>query len=379
MSVSPAVETITSSLHRTWIEINLDRLRANLEVIKNRIRPTDHVMAVIKANAYGHGMSDIALALKNQVSFFGVSSVEEALRLQSQGITTPVFLFGALLKSEIPLVIKDGIHLSVSSYEEAEEMSRLSIEQGRVTPIHVKVDTGMGRLGIPLGDAIKVIERMVDLRGVFMEGIYTHFPSAELKDGFTERQIQDFTLLIKALETKNIRFKYRHAANSAGIFNAPNEWLNLVRPGLMLYGLYPGESLRAEASVNPVLSFKSRILLIKRLMPGQSVGYGRTFMADQPTFIATIGAGYSHGYPVAASGKSFVIYNGQRYPVAGRVSMDYLAINLGDTRAKVGDEVTMIGEDSEAAVTAEELATITGTIPYEIVTRLPSSLPRVYR
>lgn len=372
-------EIAKQSSQRVWVEVRLDRLRANLKTIRDQIGPAASIMAVVKANAYGHGMVDVAKALKGEASFLGVSSVEEALKLKEHGIETPIFLFGCLMRSEIPSVITDGITLSVSSLEEAQEISAVSLSMKRKTPVHVKIDTGMGRLGIPLGDAINRIEKMAAFSGISLEGIYTHFPTAERKDGFTERQVQDFVLLIKALETKNIRFKWRHAQNSAGIFNIQNEWLNLVRPGLMMYGLYPDPSLAETTKLAPVLSLKSRILLIKRIAPGDSVGYGRNFKAEKPTFIATIAAGYSHGYPVSASGKSYALYLGKRYRLAGRVSMDYLAVDLGDTRANAGDEITLIGEENDAAVSAEELAAWAGTIPYEIVTRLPSSLPRIYR
>ena len=372
------VKSTRESQHGTWIEIRCDRLLANLKTLTQHAGPYSQVMAVVKANAYGHGLVEIAKYLSAEVAYLGVASVREALTLKEERIETPIFLFGRLLGSEIPAVLADGITLSVSSFDESRTISEVSESFGRRTPVHIKVDTGMGRLGIPFGRAFSEIEKMATLRGIALEGIYTHFPTAEREDGFTHRQLQDFGLLLQALEKKGITFRYRHAANSAGSLKVRTPILNLVRPGLMLYGLYPDISLRDLASVSPILSLKSRIISLKRLQPGESVGYGRDFVTDRPTTIAILPVGYSHGYPFGLSNRSFVLFKGRRHPIAGRVSMDYLAINLGDTAAGMGDEVTLLGEDEGEAIRAEDLAAWAQTIPYEIVTRLAPNLPRIY-
>lgn len=372
-----AVETKSRSQPNTWLEIRLSRLRHNLRTIK-AAAPHSEVIAVVKANAYGHGLLEIAHALTGQVSYFGVSSLREALILRGHEIGTPVLIFGRLLSDELPLALTEGITLSVSSLEEAREISSISNSLGHKTPIHIKVDTGMGRLGIPLRQALSDIEAINKLEGLVLEGLYTHFPTAEKDDGFTQYQLQGFSLLIETLSKKGITFRYRHASNSAGILKADQSILNMIRPGLMLYGIYPDASLANLANITPILTLKSRLILVKILKAGESTGYGRDFIAQELTHIGILPIGYSHGYPFTASNRAYVLLRGQKYPVAGRISMDYLTVNFGNTAARIGEEVTLIGTEKEQNVRAEDLASWAGTIPYEIVTRFIPSLPRFY-
>lgn len=378
--MQPALDTEQKILNGTWLEIRLSRLLANLQSIKKCAGPGSQIMAVVKANAYGHGILKIAEALAGRVSYLGIASIAEALTLKEHRIETPIFFFGHFFPEEIPPILMDGITLSVSSFDEAREISELSLSLGRKTTIHIKVDTGMGRLGIPYAQAGKQIEQIFRLTGVIPEGIYTHFPTAESDDGFRDRQVQDLSFLLMELEKKGFTFRFRHAANSAGSIKVKTPVFNLVRPGLMLYGMYPDESLREAVGVSPILAFKSRIISLKRFQPGESVGYGRSYQINSPTVIAVLPVGYSQGYPFSSSNRSWVIHHGTRYPIAGRVSMDYLTVDLGaGSNTKVGDEVTLIGEDHGETIRAEELAQWAHTIPYEITTRLPLSLPRFYK
>ena len=235
----------------------------------------------------------------------------------------------------------------------------------------------MGRMGIPIREAIPAIEQMTRHKGIMMDGIYMHFPSAEKEAAFREKQILEFGLLLRTLEQKGISFRYRHASNSAATLTLKTPILNMIRPGLTLYGIYPDAALRDVARFQPVLSLKSRILLVKQIKAGESVGYGREFIAKTSSTVAVIPFGYSHGYPYAAWKKASVLYRGKRYPLAGKVSMDYLAVNLGCAQAQEGDTITLIGTDRDERITAEDIAEWAGTIPYEIVTRLNSHLPRI--
>lgn len=372
------VEPSSKSIDAAWIEIRRDRLLANLQAVAHEAGPRCQMLAVIKANAYGHGLIEVARTLAPYVRFLGAASIAEALELKEHGMGTGIFLFGCLLPHEIKAVLGYGITLSVSGFDEAREISMAAETMRRPTNLHLKIDTGMGRLGISLSKARREIERIAQLQGINLEGIYTHFPTAEVIDGFTERQVRDFTLLLRDLDEKGIRFRFVHAANSAGILKIKSPVFNLVRPGLMLYGVYPAAFLRETISLAPILSLKSRILLVKELAPGESAGYGRDFIAQRPTKIAVLPIGYSHGYPFSASNRASVLFRGKRYPIAGRVSMDYMTIDLGETDARAGEEVTLIGQDGRESITAEEVASWAQTIPYEILTRLSPRLTRIY-
>lgn len=362
--------------HSSWIELRSDALLKNLQTLRQHSGQTD-VLAVIKANGYGHGLKEIASILAGNVTYFGVATLREALELKEHHPKTPVFLFGHLFAQEIPAALLGGITLSVSSLEKAREISDISEGLDRKTSVHVKIDTGMGRMGIPAREAADCIEEMTRLKGLMLDGIYTHFPAAEKSDEFREKQMRKFGILLQLLEEKNIVFRFRHATNSAATLTLKAPFLNMIRPGLTLYGIYPDPGLKSSAHFKPVLSLKSRIVLVKKVRAGESVGYGREFVAERDTTIAVLPFGYSHGYPYAAWKKASVLFQGKRYPLAGKVSMDYIAVDLGKAEAKEGDTVTLIGEEQGDRITAEDIAGWSGTIPYEIVTRLNSHLPRV--
>ena len=362
--------------HGSWIEIRADRLLRNLQTLQKESGQTD-VLAVVKANAYGHGLKEIVSVLSGKVAYFGVATLREALELKEHHPKTPVFLFGHLFSHELPAALLGGITLSVSSLEKAREISNLSENLDHRTSVHVKIDTGMGRMGIPVREAADCIEAMTGLKGLMLDGIYMHFPTAEKNDTFRKAQVLAFKSLLLTLEEKNIVFRFRHAKNSAATLTLKDPFFNMIRPGLALYGVYPDPALRDAAHLEPVLSLKSRIVLVKKVRAGGSVGYGREFISNEDTTIAVLPFGYSHGYPYAAWKKAFVLFQGKRYPLAGKVSMDYIAINLGNTEAKEGDTVTLIGEEQAERITAEDIAGWAGTIPYEVLTRLNSNLPRI--
>ena len=380
--MSTLVSSAQKSGYGAWVEIRLDRLVSNLRNLKQHLGLSQQVMAVVKANAYGHGLLETAKALAGEAEYLGVSNLYEALELKEHGIETPIFLFGRLFESELKTAVKNSLRLSVSSLEEAEEISEASLQEGKQTFAHVKIDTGMGRLGIQEHQAVRFIPKMAEMKGLLLEGIYTHLPTSERNDGFAETQAEKFRLLIEIFRSKGIRFRLKHLANSGACLRMKqNEITNLVRPGLILYGIYPDPSLKPKFSAKPVLSLKSRIISLKRLEKGDTSGYGRDFTASQTTTLATLAIGYSHmlqGYPFSLSNRSEVLFRGKRYPLAGRVSMDYLTIDLGNATAETGAEVTLIGEEGDETITAEDLAKASGTIPYEIVTRLASRLPRFY-
>jgi len=371
--LAPKISGIQCS---AWIELSQGRLLKNLRTLQERSGQTD-ALAVVKANAYGHGLPEIAGMLVGKVAYFGVATLREALGMKEHYPQTPVFLFGHLFTRELPAALLSGITLSVSSLSKAREISGLSESLDRKTSVHIKVDTGMGRMGIPVREAVASIETMTTFKGLLLDGIYMHFPSAEKNDAIREAQIKAFEGLIQALEQKGIFFRFRHAKNSAAALTLTSPALNMIRPGLTLYGIYPDPSLKDAAHFEPVLSLKSQIVLVKRLREGESVGYGREFIAKRNTTVAVLPFGYSRGYPYAAWEKASVLFKGKRYPLAGKVSMDYLSLDLGDAEAQEGDTVTLIGEEGNDRITAEDIAEWAGTIPYEIVTRLNARIPRI--
>jgi alanine racemase len=365
----------------TWIEVDLDRIVRNLEQVRAKAGPFTRVMAVVKANAYGHGIVPVSKALQGKVDFLGIGSLKEASILREQGITAPLFLFGRLLAEEIPLALQMNLTVTVSSFEEARAISEASKRRSKKTAVHIKVDTGMGRLGIPFREALSEIEKIATLPSLQLGGVYTHFPAAErFPDELEKKELGEFELLIQSLRRIGIAFPFRHAANSAGALRFKSHPLNLVRLGIALYGIYPSPAFEGEIDLEPALSLKTRIVFVKRISPGESVSYGREFSAKEPTTIAVIPTGYAHGYPFHLSGKGEALLRGKRFRIAGRVCMDSMMIDLkGSTEACVGDEVTLLGASGEERVRAEELAALAGTIPYEIVTRLDGSLPRFYQ
>ena len=378
--MSAIIESTTRSQYGTWIEIRLSRLQQNLKTLKTQAGDASQVLAVVKANAYGHGLLKIAENLAGQVTYLGVSSLREALELKEHAVDSRIFIFGRLLSEELPAALVEGLTLSVSSFEEARDISDLSLSLSQKTQVHIKVDTGMGRLGIPFAQALPTIIKIAQLEGINAEGIYTHFPIAESESMFTHQQLNDFTHLVESLEGIGISFEFRHASNSAATIRIKTPYLNLIRPGLTLYGVYPSPTLEESIRLAPILTLKSRLITVKHLSAGDSAGYGRDFIAKKPTTIGVLPIGYSHGYPFTASNRAQVLFKGKRYSLAGRVSMDYLTIDLGsDAIAKLGDEVTLIGEEQNDRITVEELAGWAKTIPYEIATRLLPSLPRLYR
>ena len=375
-----STQTRTPSQENLWIEVNLGRIHSNLETLRLKIRPYTRVMAVIKANAYGHGLVPVAKALEGKVDFLGIGSLKEASILREQAVTTPLFLFGRLLKDQIPLALQMNLILTVSSFEEASHISEAATLLSKEIMVHVKVDTGMGRLGIPLSDAAAEIEKMAGLPALRLEGIYTHFPASEKYPGDGgEKELKEFEELIQNLRRKEISFSLRHAANSAGALRLKSPHLNLVRPGLALYGIYPDRSLEPELTLEPALSLKTRIIFVKRLQPGDSVGYARQYVASQSTTVAVLPVGYAHGIPFHLSGKGEALCRGKRFPFAGRVCMDSLMIDLGNfPNVRVGDEVILIGNSGNEQIRAEDIAARAKTIPYEIVTRLDPGVPRFY-
>ena len=363
-----------------WVDVDLAALRANLKTLKSFTGTEVAFMAVVKANAYGHGLIPVAGALKNHAEWFAVASLQEGVLLRKNGFSHPILIFGHLVPGEIQSALDWDLTLSVSCSEYAGWVNEAAARSGVKAPVHVKADTGMGRFGFSLEAAEDEILRIAAYSHLNLEGFYTHFPQAEFeRDSFTLEQISRFIRLKEDLARQGVQFKWVHACGSSGVVNYPEAHFNLVRPGLMLYGLYTDRALSRKITLKPVLSLRARWAMIKKIQAGTSVGYGRSFISERDTQIGILPVGYGHGYSWALKNNSRVLYQGKSYPIAGRISMDALAVDIGPgTKACLGDAVTLIGRENEEAVTAEELAEKSGTIAYEVVTRLNPFLDRVY-
>ncbi len=365
-----------------WAEIRLDHLRHNLREIRQKLQKSGaEVLAIVKADAYGHGMKAIAETLwKDGVNFFGVANIEEASELRRVCPQSKILALGSFHESQISLYVRLQIRPTVSSTEDLEMLEK-KLRPGARFPVHVKVDTGMGRLGVWHEEAINLLKKISASDKIKIEGIYTHFASAdEAGERSTLRQLALFDRLSKEILGFGIHPKYWHAANSLGLVRFHKAHFNLVRPGILLYGLNPWKKGNLDLKLKPVLSLKTRISFLKKVPKGRRLSYGGTHQTSNSTHIATLPIGYSHGFRVDFSNKGFVLVKGRRCAVVGRVTMDQTLVDVGKSPIdRRWDEVTLIGEENGQRISAEELAEIAGTIPYEVVCSIHSRIPRIYK
>ncbi|MFH1856599.1 MAG: alanine racemase [Candidatus Omnitrophota bacterium] len=367
-----------NTYRKTWAEIDLNAITHNFKQIRRRLQGGVRMLAAVKANAYGHGLINTSRHLeKIGADFLGTSSIDEAVELRKSGLKRPILNLSNLLRHETEAVINFGITPTITDFRTARTLDTKARFLNKQVPIHIKIDTGMGRIGLWHTEAERFIKDFKKLKNLTIEGIYTHFPSAEEDKEFTFRQIEEFNLFIEKIKSAGIKPHYSHAANSAALLNYKNAHFNLVRPGLALYGIKPAGG---EIDLKPALSFKTTVSYLKKICKGRSVGYGRTFMAEKDTLIATLPVGYADGYSQLFSNKAKVLVRNKFYPVAGMVCMDTTMIDIGlSCDIKVGDEVVLIGAQKEKSIKAEDLARLCGTIPYQILCWISSRVPRLYK
>ena len=377
-------------LRRTWAEIDLDTLARDFQAVRQAANPQAKVCCVVKADAYGHGAVRMAREFEELgADWFAVSNLEEALQLRFAQLQKPVLVLGYTPPEEASALAKYHISQCVYSLDYVRELSQYAVEAGVTVNIHVKIDTGMSRLGFYYQDisrdeaTVQEVKTACTLPGLYPEGIFTHFAvSDEGKEGdaFTMRQFGCFKEMIEALLREDISFEVRHCANSAAVFDYPLSHLDMVRAGIVIYGLYPSGELRSRPNLAPVLSLKSVVSHIKTVQPGATISYGRKFTADCERKVATVPVGYADGYPRILSAKGAqVLIGGKRCPILGRICMDQLMADVSDLpEVRVGDTVTLIGRDGQEEITADELAALEGSINYEVVCGLSKRVPRVY-
>jgi alanine racemase len=366
-----------------WAEINLAAVAHNIKALKALTKPGTKFMAVVKANGYGHGAEEVArVALENGADWLAVARVEEGIELRKKGIKASILVFGLVTGNMIREALENNLVLTVYNPESARAVADAALARGRNAPVHLKVDTGMGRLGFFLDEqSIKEIRDVISIPGLDPLGIYTHFAAADAGDkSYTRLQLQRFQEGLQVLAGYGIDFPLRHAANSAALIDLPGAHFDMVRPGISIYGLYPsGDVDQSRVALKPAMALKTRVTQVKEVDAGFSVSYGCTYVTPAPTTLATVAVGYADGYTRLLSSKASVLVHGERAPVVGRICMDQCVIDVGHIPGvKPGDEVVLMGSQGNNTISAYEIASAIGTINYEVVTMISARVPRVY-
>jgi alanine racemase len=370
----------TEGLRPTHVEVDLDRLTANYRAIAAHVAPA-RVMPILKANAYGHGLVEVARALeKVGAPYLGVAYLEEGLRLRQQGVRAPVLVMGGIIGSQIPQFLENDLTLTASSVDKLRAIEQQAAAAGRAATVHLKIDTGMGRIGVQWYSAQPLLEESLRCRRVKVEGIFTHLANADGPDTRHARlQLERFAEVLRFYERHSLPPPLRHAASSGAILQLPDSYLDLVRPGILFYGASPAPGLPLTVPVTQAARWITRVVFFKVCQPGNPVSYGSEWTPGEPTRVVTLPVGYGDGYGRAMSGQAQVLLNGKRYPVVGRICMDQIMVSIGQDSAYNGDEAVLLGNQGAGTIRIEELADWAGTIPHEVLTTINTRVPRVYR
>ncbi|WP_373897535.1 alanine racemase [Haloimpatiens sp. FM7315] len=369
-------------LRPVWAEIDLDKLANNMKEIR-RVAKSRDVIAVVKADAYGHGALDVApLFLENGASRLAVAVISEAVELRRGGIESPIMILGFTPPNLIDNLLKYDIEQTVYSFEFAQEISQMAKKNNKTAKIHIAIDTGMGRIGfLPKEQSIEEVYKISKLDNIVIEGMFSHFSTADEKDkDYTVAQIDKFNWFYEKLKEKGVKINTRHIANSAGVIDLPEIHFEAVRPGIIQYGYYPSEDVSKDViDIKPAMQLKTNIVHIKKIPAGEYIGYGRKFKTTRESVIATLPVGYADGYTRLLFNKAKVIVNNEFAPVVGRICMDQCMIDITDIKdVKIGTDVILIGETENIKFDAEDAAELLGTISYEVVCMIGRRVPRVY-
>ncbi len=363
----------------TWIEIDLDAIEHNLKAVKRKVGNDTKILAIVKADAYGHGAVRVSQALiDNGVDMLGVAFPEEGIEIRKNNINIPILVLNPVLSEQVEDILKYSMEVTVCSLDIARELSKTAKRHCCNIRIHVEVDTGMGGAGVTPGKALSFIKALQLIENLEIEGIFTHFNSSEEKDkSFAREQNNIFKEVIKQIGDEKIRIPLIHAANSAAILDMPDSYFNMVRPGLILYGIFPSNYVSRKIDLKPAMSVKTKIINLKHLDPGRTIGYGRTFEILKRTTVATIPVGYRYSYNRRFSNLGKVLINGKRASIIGRVCMDRCFIDVTNLQdVEIGSEVILYGNQRNEAISIESAAELIGTIPYEIVCNIGTKVPK---
>ena len=362
--------------------VDLDAIRHNILEMRKHIRSTTKLLAVIKADAYGHGSVAVARALDDLADYYAVAHLSEAAELRRYGIMKPILILGYCDSEEFEELILQDITINIFRLEDAKKLSDTALQLGKTARVHIKIDTGMSRIGFPCTRAsIEDIKEIVRLPGLYVEGIFTHFAKADekIKDAFQD-QLNQFRYMLGSLETEGVTFDIRHAANSAATMEEGDLGFDMVRSGISTYGLYPSEEVdKVSADLHPAMSLTSRVTHVKTLPAGVGIGYGWTYVTERETKVATIPVGYADGYKRALSNQGRVLIHGTSVPIIGRVCMDQFMVDVTEVAdVKIGDVVTLFGKDGEECIPVEEIAGMSASFNYEFVCGMTRRIPRIY-
>ena len=368
--------------YRVYADINLDAIEKNVDALMSVTKEGTKAIAVVKADGYGHGDVAVSKTVYDKVFGYAVATIDEAINLRENGIDKPILILGFVNPDDFPKLVKHDVDATIFDAETAGLLSDAAVKAGKKAFCHIKVDTGMRRIGLnPNESGIEIIRQIEALPMIEARGIFTHFAAADETDKtFANMQLRKFNTFVERLEKENIIFEYRHCSNSAGIIDMPDANMDIVRLGISMYGMYPSDFVNRETvELTPALELKSHVTMIKTVEAGEKVSYGGTFITTRTTKLATVSIGYGDGYPRALSSKGYALVNGQKAPIVGRVCMDQMMLDVTDIgEVHRNDTVTLIGRDGDNYISVEEIAELAGTFNYEFVCDLGKRIPRNY-
>jgi len=377
--INHPVISVDEIVRPTRVEVDLKILTDNFNSIKSNVGNTK-VMPVLKANAYGHGLVRVAQLYEElKADYLGVAVVEEGILLREMGVKIPILVLGGVWGNQIPLFLKYNLSITASSIDKLKQIDETAAQMKTKAIVHLKIDTGMERIGVHYYNAEKFLDAAYSYKNIIVEGIYSHFATAESEDlTFTKLQLERFKEVLDYFDKHSIKPPIRHISNSGAILQLPEANLDMVRPGIMMFGVYPSKKIKRTIEVKPALTWKSLVVYFKVIKAANAVGYGLTWKPDHNIRAVTVPVGYGDGYFRSMSHKAKVLLNGKLYPVVGNISMDQIVVNIENDSAYNSDEVILLGSDGKNSITAEDLAEWAGTIPYEILTNINTRVPRIY-
>lgn len=370
------------NIRPVWLEINLDAIAHNVGIIKQVVGKNTQIIAVVKANAYGHGAIEVSeTLLENGVTMLGVSVVEEGIVLREAGIKAPILICGLTMNDQIEPLVMYNLTATVCKLKTIQTLSRIASKNKKMVRVHIKIDTGMGRLGIPSTDTLNFVKKISQMKNIEIEGIFTHFAATNEEDkNYTRKQFEKYKKALLELERERINIPLKHVANSAAILNSSSFHLDAVRPGIIIYGLFPWPETKRTVQLRPTAEFKTKIVFLKEVPAGKSIGYGRTYSTTKPTRVATLPVGYADGYSWLLSNNGEVLVRGERAPIIGKICMDLCMIDVTHIGGvQIGDEVVLWGKQGSRMVSVQEIAQKTGNIIYEVICMVDKKrVPKVF-